>query len=113
MNKTLEEFFAAQGIAVAGTSNRSMVPGEFVKLSSQDGIALAYELGRTALEQYPAADGVYIGGGSWLTLPVIQRLEEEFGKPVITNQVATMWHVLHILKCWEPCAAHGRLMASR
>jgi hypothetical protein len=30
-------------------------------------------------------EGVYIGGGAWLTLPVISRLEAEFGEPVITN----------------------------
>ena len=111
MNKTLAEFFGADGIAVAGVNNRSMVPSEFVKLNSQESITLAYELGRGALEQFPAADGVYIGGGTWLTLPVITRLEQEFGKPVITNQVATLWHVLHVLKCWQPSAAHGRLMA--
>ena len=67
---------------------------------------------RQLLENFPEADGVYIGGGSWLTLPVITTLEEEFGKPVITHQVATVWHLLNLLQCWKPIAGHGRLMKS-
>jgi len=50
--------------------------------------------------------------GAWLTLPVIKRLEEEFGKPVITNQVVTVWHVLHLLGCWQPRQGCGRLLLS-
>jgi len=112
MNDTLGEFFARGGVSVIGTSTRPMAPSEFVKIKSADNLSLAYELGRGALERFPAADGLYIGGGAWLTLPVITRLEEEFGKPVITNQVATVWHLLHLLNCWEPIAGRGRLMAS-
>jgi maleate cis-trans isomerase len=56
---------------------------------------------------------VYIGGGSWLTLPVISRLEAEFDKPVITNQVATVWHVLRRLDCWTPIQGFGRLLQSQ
>ena len=112
MNDTLGEFFAQGGVSVVGASTRPMVPSEFVKISSGDNLSLAYELGREALEKFPGADGVYIGGGAWLTLPVITRLEAEFGKPVITNQVATVWHLLHLLNCWKPRAGYGRLMES-
>src|SRR3972149_10329534 len=90
MNRTLGEFFAAGDIDMIGVSNRSMVPAQFVKLNSKESITLAYELGRGAVEKFPDADGIYIGGGTWLTLPVITRLEEEFGKPVLSNQVATV-----------------------
>lgn len=89
-----------------------MQPREFVKMTSDASLHLAYDLGRGALQQFPDADGVYIGGGAWLTLPVIQRLEEEFGKPVITNQVAMVWHVLHLLGCWQPIQGFGRLLLS-
>jgi maleate cis-trans isomerase len=89
-----------------------MIPADFVKITSQDNLALAYELGRGALEQFPDADGIYIGGGAWLTLPVITKLEAEFGKPVLTNQVSTAWHVLHLLDCWQAKPQYGRLMAS-
>ncbi|HTN72577.1 MAG TPA: hypothetical protein VMO00_15970 [Methylomirabilota bacterium] len=112
MNRTLGEFFAAGGVSMIGVSNRSMIPSEFVKLNSKESITLAYELGRGALEAFPNAEGVYIGGGTWLTLPVITRLEKEFGKPVITNQVATVWHLLTLLQCWKANSKYGVLMAS-
>jgi maleate cis-trans isomerase len=110
MNATLGQFFARGGIAVAGTNARSMVPSEFTKMDTLASITLAYELGRGALETYPQADALYIGGGSWLSLPVVERLEHEFGKPVMTNQTATVWHVLHLLDCWNPIPGHGRLL---
>ena len=112
MNATLEEFFSRDGISVVGVNTRSMNPSEFVKLSSAQSITLGYELGRRALEEFPAADGVYIGGGTWLTLPIITKLESEFHKPVITNQIASVWHVLHLLNCWERIAEQGMLLNS-
>ena len=110
MNGTLGEFFSGDGISVAGVNTRSMVPSEFVKINSEQSMMLAYELGRGALEEFPTADGLYIGGGTWLTLPVITRLEEEFRKPVITNQIATVWHLLHLLGCWKSIPGHGVLL---
>ena len=101
MNAVLEEFFTRDAISVVGVNTRSMNPSEFVKLSSEQSITLGYQLGRRALEEFPTADGVYIGGGTWLTLPIITKLESEFRKPVITNQIASVWHVLHLLNCWD------------
>ena len=113
MNRTLGEFFAAGGVTMIGVNSRSMTPAEFVKIDSLDNLTMAYELGSGALKQFPDADGVYIGGGAWLTLPVVTRLEAEFGKPVLTNQIATVWHVLTLLNCWQPKPEYGRLMASQ
>ena len=112
MNETLGKFFAAGGVSMIGVNSRAMIPADFVKVSSHDNLALAYELGRGALEQFPDADGIYIGGGAWLTLPAITKLEAEFGKPVLTNQVATAWHILHLVNCWQPKPQYGQLMAS-
>ena len=111
MNATLGEFFARQGISVSGACTRSLAPSQFLKMRDLESMNLAYELGKSALEQYPDADGLYIGGAAWLTLPVVQRLEQEFGKPVVTNQVATMWQLLHVLNCWNPMPGHGRLLS--
>jgi hypothetical protein len=32
----------------------------------------------------------YIGGGSWLSEPVCQALEREFGRPAISNQLTRL-----------------------
>ena len=112
MNQSLAGFFSRDGIEVVGFNTRSMMPSEFVTMNSAESVHLAYDLGRGALERYPEAEGVYIGGGSWLTLPVIGQLEREFGKPVVTNQVASVWHLLTLLDAWKPIPGYGRLMAS-
>jgi maleate cis-trans isomerase len=112
MNRTLGQFFAKEGISLVGANTQPMNPSQFVTMNSDASLQLAYDLGRGALQKFPDAEGVYIGGGAWLTLPVITRLEGEFGKPVITNQVATVWHILHLLGCWKPIQGFGRLLLS-
>jgi maleate cis-trans isomerase len=111
MNRNLADFFAAGGVTVVGENTRSMAPAEFVKMGSNESLNLAYELGRRAIEANPEADGLYIGGGAWLTLPVINALEQEYGKPVITNQVAVVWDVCRRLGCWQPREGSGKLLA--
>ena len=110
MNRSLGLFFEKEGIKVAGSHTRSMAPGEFLKQKTDESLALAYDLGRGALLNYPDADGLYIGGGAWLTYPIIESLEKEFGKPVVSNVIATTWHVCRLLGCWRPLQGYGRLL---
>lgn len=112
MNATLAGFFASAGVTVRGKRTRPMAPSEFNKMTVQDGVDLAYDLGRAALEADPDADGLYIGGGAWLVLPASVRLEREFGKPVINNQTSLVWHVCRTLGCWRPKQGFGQLMAT-
>lgn len=112
MNRTLAEFFAREGVKVAGVAAEVMSPAEFQKKSSAENIELAYELGRAAFTKFPDADGLYIGGGAWLSQPVCEALEREFGKPTISNQSALIWDTLNKVGCWQPIPGHGRLLAS-
>ncbi|MBI4529556.1 MAG: hypothetical protein HY695_37640 [Deltaproteobacteria bacterium] len=111
MNRRLAEFFAEGGITQIGTQARSLVPAEFMKMSSDEGLSLAYGLGRMALNAYPEAEGLFLGGGAWLTLPVIIALEQKFGKPVITNQTAVVWDACRRVSYWQPKAGYGMLIA--
>jgi maleate cis-trans isomerase len=110
MNGTLAEFFARQNIAVVGVASKVLAPSQFQKMSGEDNIELAYALGRQALRDLPDADGLYIGGGAWLSQPVAETLEAEFGRPVITNVSAMIRNVLTRLECWTPIPGHGRLL---
>jgi maleate cis-trans isomerase len=111
MNATLGEFFAREGVAVAGLATKELPPAEFQKISSSDHIALAYELGRKALRDHPECDGIYIGGGTWIAEPVCAQLEKEFGKPAISNLAAMIRECLKQLHDWQPIAGHSRLLA--
>src|SRR5262249_34875115 len=59
MNRTLGEFFAREKIAVAGVASKVIGPSQFQKMSGEENIELAYELGRQALRDISEADGLY------------------------------------------------------
>jgi maleate cis-trans isomerase len=111
MNRTLAEFFARGGSTIAGVAAEVMGPDKFQKISTADHMDLAYELGRQAFAQHPDADGLYIGGGSWLSEPVCQALEREFGRPAISNQSCMIWDTLTRLRAWKPIPGQGRLLS--
>jgi maleate cis-trans isomerase len=111
MNDSLAEFFAEIGVTIAGTTSNSLQPTQFNKLTTDESVNLSYQLGHTALESYPDADALYIGGGAWLTLPAVLQLEKDFGKPVIAQQPATAWHVCKMLDCWQPKKDMGAVLA--
>jgi maleate cis-trans isomerase len=112
MNKVLGEFFAREGIAVAGVASEIMGPERFQKMGIEASFDLAWELGNQAFERFPDADAVYIGGGAWMVMPLVNELEQKFGKPVICNQNAMMWNTLHLVDFWKPIEGQGRLLAS-
>jgi arylmalonate decarboxylase len=113
LNRCLaDEFFGPAGIAVAGVSTQVMAPTEFRRMSSEDNLDLAYELGRAGLAAQPDADGLYIGGGSWLATKIVPRLEDEFGKPVVTNSLACAWSLCRRLGEWQPRPGFGTLIAT-
>jgi maleate cis-trans isomerase len=111
MNATLGAFLARNGIDAVGGATRSLSPAEFSAMDARSSIDLAYRLGREALRSHPEADALYIGGGAWLAVPTIPVLEEEFGRPVVTNQAALAWSVLHRLNRWQPVPGLGVLLA--
>jgi maleate cis-trans isomerase len=111
MNGVMGEFFGRGGIKVAGICSDSMTPDKFLKMSTKNGMDLAYELGSRAIRENPGCDGLYIGGGAWLALPVCEELEKEFGLPCISNQDSVLWDCLHKINYWRPTTISNRLMA--
>jgi maleate cis-trans isomerase len=113
MNNSLGKFFGREGIRVVGGSHQALAMQEFLKLKGAAHTTLIYELAKAALKENPDADGLYIGGGSMLTFPIIGPLEKEFGKPVVTTTNALSWGLCHQLDCWTPVPGYGRLLESR
>ena len=82
------------------------LPGlEVVKIKGL-GIMTGYEKG--TLEPYsaytaarevdsPTADGLFISCTAWRTFEIIEQLENDLGKPVITSNQATLWASLKTL----------------
>jgi maleate isomerase len=69
----------------------------------------AYTLGRSA--DVPEADAVLISGTGLPTAGIVESLERDLQKPVVTSQTATLWRSLQMLGLREPVRGYGRLLA--
>jgi maleate cis-trans isomerase len=68
----------------------------------------AYALARSV--DRPEAEAVFLSGTGMPTLPVLEMLEADLGKPVISSNLAMMWHALRIAGVGEKIAGYGRLL---
>lgn len=101
MNEKLREYLEADGFEVVamkglGTQAHGSVQPEQVK-------ALAMEVVR------PEADAVFISCSNFRTLDIIEAVERESGKPVVTSNQAAMWGVLRGIGDRRTIAGAGRL----
>lgn len=98
------------GIQTVGYTAEAHTAQQVVALSPDAGIELALELGRSALRQFPQAEGLLLAGGAWLSLQAVPVLEAEFGRPVVTNPSATFWAGLRQFGLRSPVRGWGRLI---
>ena len=68
----------------------------------------AYRLARSI--DTPEAQAVFLTGTGMPTLPVLDMLEADLGKPVISSASAMMWHALRRCGVRQPIAGYGRLL---
>jgi maleate cis-trans isomerase len=69
----------------------------------------AYALGREA--DAPEAEAVLVSGTGLPTSGIVERLERDLGKPVVTSQCATLWFALRAMNVKDPIRGYGRLLA--
>jgi maleate isomerase len=105
MDKPMVEFMQASGFEVV----HSEVVGFVASVDlGRVGPETAYELGRRA--DRPDADAIIMPGGNWASMPVVERLESELGKPVLVNNAVSLWAGLRLLKQREGISGYGRLL---
>ena len=68
----------------------------------------AYQLARSV--DVPEAEAVFLTGTGLPTLPVLQMLEQDLGKPVLSSASAMMWYALRRCGVRQPIAGYGRLL---
>jgi maleate isomerase len=105
MEKPMVAFMEASGFEVIHSEVVGIVSG--VELG-RVGPEKAYELGRKT--DRPDADAIIMPGGNWGCLSVVQRLEDELGKPVIVNNAVSLWAGLRMLKRGDSIAGYGMLL---
>lgn len=70
----------------------------------------AYRLGR-AIDK-PTAQAVFLSGTGMPTIPILEALEQDLGKPVLSAASAIMWHGLRLAGVRRQVQGYGRLLAS-
>jgi maleate cis-trans isomerase len=68
----------------------------------------AYGLAR--MVDMPEAEAVFLSGTGMPTLPVLDMLEQDLRKPVISSASAMMWHALRRSGVGQPIPGYGRLL---
>ena len=101
MNEKLREYLVADGFQVVamkglGTQAHGSVQPETVK-------ALALEVVR------PDTEAVFISCSNFRTLDIIEAVEKESGKPVVTSNQAAMWGTLRGIGDKRAIPGAGRL----
>ena len=105
MDKPMVEFMQASGFEVV----HSEVVGFVASIElGRVGPETAYDLGRRA--DRPDADAIIMPGGNWSSMPVVERLESELGKPVLVNNAVSLWAGLRLLKRGYSIRGYGRLL---
>ena len=107
MDKPMVEFMQASGFEVV----HSEVVGFVASVDlGRVGPETAYELARRA--DRPDADAIIMPGGNWASMPVVERLESELGKPVLVNNAVSLWAGLRLLKQNDSISisGYGRLL---
>ena len=64
-----------------------------------------------ALASSPAVDGLFISCTALRVSPVIGRLEDALGKPVVSSNQALAWDCLRLAGCNAPVPGFGHLLA--
>jgi maleate cis-trans isomerase len=94
----------AHGFTVAKSDNLKGVTNIYDETAER-----AYGLARSV--DVPEAEAVFLSGTGMPTLPVLDILETDLGKPVISSASAMMWHALRRSGVRQPIPGYGRLLA--
>jgi len=96
----------AHGLEVVNFANLQGVTNIYDETAER-----AYGLAR--LVDREDAETVFLSGTGMPTLPVLELLEQDLGKPVISSASAMMWHALRLAGVRQLVPGYGRLLTSR
>jgi maleate cis-trans isomerase len=105
MDRPMVEFMEASGFEVV----HSEVVGFVASIElGRVGPDSAYDLGRKT--DRPAAEAIIMPGGNWSSMAVVERLENELGKPILVNNAVSLWAGLRLLKRSDSIHGYGQLL---
>lgn len=105
-NRKLKFFLEAKGFTITSMKlnpERLDDYGKFLLPPEQ-----AYQLAKGTYT--PDADVHFISCAGWRTLPIIEKLENDIGRPVISSVQAVMWHALKLAGLDIKMEGKGKLL---
>jgi maleate isomerase len=100
------EHLEAHGLEVVKFDNLRGVDNIYDTTAEQ-----AYRLARSV--DAADAEAVFLSGTGMPTVTVLEALEQDLGKPVISSASAMMWHALRLAGVGQPIPGYGRLLTMR
>jgi maleate isomerase len=107
VNAIARNFLEANGWPVLGARGLGMVDNLAV---GRLGPESAYDLARAG--DCADADAMVLSCTNWRTMDVIERLERELGKPVVTTTQVSIWDALRIVGHRDEVRGYGQLLRS-
>jgi maleate isomerase len=96
-------YWEAAGLQVVGYKRLTGVENIYDETEER-----AYRLARDA--DAPGADAVLLSGTGLPTVGVLELLERDLGKPVLSSNQASLWRALRMAGIREPISGFGRLL---
>jgi maleate isomerase len=97
-------YWTAAGFDVVGYHRLAGVTNIYAESEAR-----AYQLARQA--DVPSADGVLLSGTGLPTVGVLEMLERDLGKPVISSTQACLWQALRLAGVRQAIMGFGRLLS--
>jgi maleate cis-trans isomerase len=112
LNKLVVDYLTQAGIEVLTITGVGQWAKQAFSMSIEEGVKLAFQLGREAMRKAPKADALFLAGGAWRSLAAVPILEEDFGIPVVTNPITQPWRLI-AAGIAPPVEGWGRLLAGK
>ena len=78
---------------------------------AQISVEMLYAHVKRLYRKHAGADGIYIQGGGWQTMRVVEMLEKDLGVPVVHATICEAWQIHKRLDVRETRPGYGRLLA--
>ena len=105
VNGIAASFLAANGFEVVGLDGLDMTDN--LAIGRLD-VETAYRMGRKI--DRPDADAIVLACTNWKTVDIIERLEQDAAKPVLTTSQVSFWHALKRIGYPSAIPGYGRLL---
>lgn len=105
INEREKAFIEAHGFGVPRYKGLQLLDvGELIDVTPSRMYRLAKEV------DVPEADAIFISNAGWSALGILQQLEDELGKPVLSTNQVSLWGAFSLAGVSKPICGYGTLL---